>query len=76
MSKAKQLVEQYLNVKAALHPAGQRQWARKTSFTHKGCGRVERRMARADGTVGHKAVDSGQEWWLVGTRAKTVPPQA
>ena len=85
MSKAKQLIEQYLAEKAATVPialnatsAGKpaRQWARKTTFSVKRGGTVERRIERADGKVEHKSTYSAQEWELMGARAKTGLSQA
>lgn len=75
MSKAKQLIEQYLNTKA--EPQGEaKRWARKTTFSVKRGGTVERRIERADGKVEHKSVYSEQEWKLMGARAQTGLSQA
>ena len=85
MSKARLLIEQYLAEKAATVPiapnatsAGKpaRQWARKTTFSVKRGGTVERRIERADGKVEHKSTYSAQEWELMGARAKTGLSQA
>ena len=79
MSKAKQLIEQYLATKAAAVPIALkpvRQWARKTTFSVKRGGTVERRIERADGKVEHKSTYSAQEWELMGARAKTGLSQA
>ena len=79
MSKAKQLIEQYLATKAAAAPVAPkpvRQWARKTTFSVKGGGTVERRIERADGKVEHKSTYSAQEWELMDARAKTGLSQA
>ena len=85
MSKAKQLIEKYLattataapsvlNAPSASKPA--RQWARKTTFSVKRGGTVERRIERADGKVEHKSTYSALEWELMGARAKTGLSQA
>ena len=85
MSKAKLLIEQYLAEKVACAPSAlnagsapkpARQWARKTTFSVKRGGMVERRIERADGKVEHKSVYSAQEWELMGARAKTGLSQA
>ena len=79
MSKAKQLIEQYLTTKAAAAPVAPkpvRQWARKTTFSVKRGGTVERRIERADGKVEHKSTYSTQEWELMGARVKTGLSQA
>jgi putative transcriptional regulator len=76
MSKAKQLIEKYLATKAASAPVAVKQWARKTTFSVKRGGTVERRIERADGKVEHKSTYSAQEWELMGARAKTGLSQA
>ncbi len=76
MSKAKRLIEDYLNATAIAPIEGGRRWARKTTFSQKRGGAVERRIERADGTVEHKSTYSAQEWELMGARAKTGLSQA
>ena len=76
MSKAKQLIEDYLSASANDPKEAGRRWARKTTFSEKRGGAVERRIERADGTVEHRSTYSAQEWELMGVRAKTGLSQA
>lgn len=76
MSKAKQLIEQYLNAGTGPEAGTIKKWARKTTFSIKRGGTVERRIERADGKVEHKSVYSAQEWELMGARVKTGLSQA
>ena len=76
MSKAKQQIEDYLTAKAEPAQGAGKRWARKTTFSVKRGGAVERRIERADGKVEHKSLYSAQEWELMGARAKTGLSQA